>query len=414
MIKLTDDIKANQLYMQIKQIILEKEKNSSYKYESSQYLDKRDVDEEIKKLYLREEGEITFENINGDLVTAKISRWHQYKRWSRYGIYEVPSFKAEIYIGNQLIWNLTSYCRDSFKGECSENKVSSLDIPLSILQEKENPFQESNDEQIIDETEEKKNIDVIPQETRILFNEVKTLQNLYFNEQQEAEVLLDERTKKIEQETKRIMKEYEEKIKLNKTQNSVTKKQLKEFEKDISNYSSFNLETLGKCLEKLISVFEGDKFIYEEAIHEENTRIHGTMDSWDETVENKVKMIVREPKYKSNYFSKSCSNNVINNLVNNGDAIILTETNNHSRFSTKICIYALIDNQLVSSVNFDKFDYIKEFIDNIIQFRFENKKKDFNEEDMQEQMKKFLLDYKDRILENQKQKFEEKVLTLKI
>ena len=147
MIKLTDDTKANQLYSQIKQIIIEKEKNSSYFFESSQYLENRDVDEEIKNHYLNEEGKVTFENINGDLVTAKISRWHHYNRWSRYGIYEVPSFTIEIHIGNQLIWNLTSYCRVSSKGEYSETEVSSLDIPLSILQEKQISLQENNTEQ---------------------------------------------------------------------------------------------------------------------------------------------------------------------------------------------------------------------------------------------------------------------------
>ena len=105
------------------------------------------MDEERKKQYLNEKGEVTFENINGDLVTAKISRWHHYKRWSRYGIYEVPSFTIEIHIGNQLIWNLTSYCRDSSKGEYSETEVSSLDIPLSMLKEKQISLQENNIEQ---------------------------------------------------------------------------------------------------------------------------------------------------------------------------------------------------------------------------------------------------------------------------
>lgn len=137
MINLTDDLKAYQLYAEIKEIILSKNSNQNYIYKAEQYLGKRDIEEETKSKYFSEQGIVEFENIDGDNVTVEISRWHNYKRWSRYGIYEVPSFKAEIYVNNQIAWRLCSYCRDSLQGECSETEVSSLEIPYNILQERQ-------------------------------------------------------------------------------------------------------------------------------------------------------------------------------------------------------------------------------------------------------------------------------------
>ena len=48
------------------------------------------------------------------------------------------------------------------------------------------------------------------------------------------------------------------------------------------------------------------------------------------------------------------------------------------RDSDIITIYSLKDNQLISNINFNKFDYVREFIDNIIQFRFQHNKIKFS------------------------------------
>lgn len=412
MIKLADSTKANQLYMQIKQIILKKEKNSSYNFESSKYLADRDVDEEIKSQYLNEEGKVTFENINGDLVTAKISRWHQYKRWSRYGIYEVPSFTIEIHIGNQLIWKLTSYCRDSFNGEYSETEVSSLDIPLSILQEKQNTFQEINDEQIIDKQKEKKDNDITSQETRILFDEINRLFDRYAKEEQQKQTLLLQREKDIENAKKKIINTYSKELALNENNITSLKKDLNTFEGLLVKYSTFNIDLIGNILEQLISITESEEYLYKQVSHTFRKRVHGVMDSWDEDIKTIANIIITKNKLLDNYNSTNHAKSKIYELVENGDALLLSEQEAILKKEKQITFYTLINGYIESKVNFGKFDYVKDFIDNIIQYRFQNSMEKITEKDMLLFLQNYIIQHKGEIAKNYESKFDSKILKL--
>ena len=138
------------------------------------------------------------------------------------------------------------------------------------------------------------------------------------------------------------------------------------------------------------------------------------MDSWEEDVKTKVKMIIKESKLTNNYNSASSDNNAIDKLITDGNAIVLEEKDFFLRDSDIITIYKLKGNQLISNINFNKFGYVKEFINNIIQFRFQHNKIKFNEKDILSYMKNFILERKDTILENQKKKLEEKILKLSI
>ena len=409
MIKLTDRDKANQLYTQVKQIILEKSKNLSYKYESSQYLDKLDIEEAIKKQYLREEGEVSFENINGDLVTVKISNWYYYRRWSRYGIDEEPSFKAEIYIGNQLVWNLTSY----YRGKYYENEVSSLDIPLSILQEKQIPLQESNEEQIIDETKETEKDNIASQETRFLFDEIESLFDKYKTVEQQKQALLLQREKDIEKARKKIINTYSEKIYSNEKNITSIKKDLNSFEGLLIKYSTFNLDLIGNILQQLISITESEEYLYKQVSHSFKKRVHGVMDSWDEDVKTIVNIIITKNKSLDYYDSTNQAKSKIHEFVEKGDALLLSEQDINEKKQKQITFYNLTDEHIESRVNFGKFDYVKDFIDNVIQYRFQNNMDKITEKDMLLFLQNYIIQHKDVIVKNYESKFDSKILKLK-
>lgn len=413
MIKLTNSTKANQLYMQIKEIILEKQKNSSYIFESSQYLADRDVDEERKKQYLNEKGEVTFENINGDLVTAKISRWHHYKRWSRYGIYEVPSFTIEIHIGNQLIWNLTSYCRDSSKGEYSETEVSSLDIPLSILQEKQISLQENNIEQSNYEKDDLESNEINVRETRILFDEIGNLCNRYEIAEQQKQTLLLQREKDIEKARKKIINSYSKKLTLNENSITSVKEELNTFERLLVKYSTFNLDLIGNILQQLISITESEEYLYKQVSHTFKKRVHGVMDSWDQDVKTIVNIIITKNKLLDNYDSTNQSKSKIYEFVENGDALLLSEQDIDVKKEKQITFYNLTDGHIESRVNFGKFYYVKDFIDNIIQYRFQNNLDKITEKDMLLFLQNYIIQHKDEIVKKYESKFDSKILKLK-
>ena len=413
MIKLTDDTKANQLYSQIKQIIIEKEKKSSYFFESSQYLENRDVDEEIKNHYLNEEGKVTFENINGDLVTAKISRWHHYNRWSRYGIYEVPNFTIEIHIGNQLIWNLTSYCRVSSKGEYSETEVSSLDIPLSILQEKQISLQENNTEQSNYEKDDLESNEINVRENRILFDEIGNLCNRYEIAEQQKQSLLLQREKDLEKSRKKIINSYSKKLTLNENSITSVKEELNTFERLLVKYSTFNLDLIGNILQQLISITESEEYLYKQVSHTFKKRVHGVMDSWDEDVKTVVNIIITKNKLLDNYDSTNQPKSKIYEFVENGDALLLSEQDIDVKKEKQITFYNLTDGHIESRVNFGKFDYVKDFIDNIIQYRFQNNLDKITEKDMLLFLQNYIIQRKDQIVKNYESKFDTKVLKLR-
>lgn len=408
-IKYEEKEKADNLYNEIKDILLLKKDKDNFTYQKKQHhLYEESKYPGISKNYFNENGKVEFENINGEKICIEISRWHPHKHNGFSGLNGTPCLKAKIYRNEQIIWEL-----EVRSGTLTYHaEVTNLEIPKNILKEQiVEPICQEDKDLNIDDNKSTNDI-VEPIETRILFNELKKLQTKNLSTQKLNEHLLAERDKEIKKETERIIKHYEEKLKQNNAENSSTKKQLKELEKDISKYSTFDLEVLGKCLEKLISIFEGEDFLYKESKHTSKITKHGAMDSWEEDVETKVKMVIRESKWENNYNSPSNYDSVINNLVNEGNAIILEEKESFLRTNNKMTIYSLQDNQLVSNINFGKFDYVKEFIDNMIQFRFQNNKTEFNENDILSYMKKFVLDYKEKILEKQNKKFEEKILKL--
>ena len=410
-IKYEEKERIDNLYNKVKDILLSKKDNDSFNYEHKQHHLYEESDYPgISKNYFNENGSVEFENINGEIIRIEISRWHPHQHNGCSGLNGNPCLNAKIYSNEQIIWEL-----EVRSGTLTYHaEVSNIELPINSIKEKEI---EHNFEQVknakIDNNESTDDAENSI-ETPILFEEFKRIQNENSSIEHSNEALLAQRDLEIKRETERIIKEYEEKIKQNNEENYPTKKQLKDLGETILNYSTFDLELLGKCLEQIVSIFEGESFLYREAVHNSKITKHGVMDSWEEDVKTKVKMIVKESKLTNNYNSASSDNNAIDKLINNGNAIVLVEKDFFLRDSDIITIYSLKDNQLISNINFNKFDYVRKFIDNIIQFRFQHNKIKFNEKDILNYMKSFILERKDMILKNQNKKLEEKILKLSI
>lgn len=410
-IKYEEKEKIDNLYNKVKDILLSKKDNDSFNYEHKQHhLYEESKCPGISKNYFNENGNVEFENSNGEIIRIEISRWHPHKHNGFSGLNGNPCLNAKIYSNEQLIWEL-----EVRSGTLTYHaEVSSLELPINSIKEKEieNNLEQANNPRIDNNkstTDAENSI-----ETPILFEEFKKIQSKNLSIEQSNEALLAQRDSEIKKETERIIKFYEEKIKQNNAENYSTKKQIRKLEENILKYSTFDLELLGNCLEQLVSIFEGESFLYREAVHNSKITKHGTMDSWEEDVKTKVKMIIKESKLTNNYNSDSNTNSAIDKLINDGNAIVLEEKDFFLRDSDVITIYSLKDNQLISNINFNKFDYVKEFIDNIIQFRFQHNKIKFNEKDILNYMKSFILEKKDMILKNQNKKLEEKILKLSI
>lgn len=290
-------------------------------------------------------------------------------------------------------------------------EVSSLEIPNDILQEKHIPSDSNIQEN--DEIEVESQI-IESQETRILFDEIVNLYNKYKSIEQTREELLLKREKEIEEATEKIIKSYS--IKLTKNNEDITfiKKELNDFDKLFAKYSMFDIDLVGKSIQQLISIVESEEYLYKQVIHKLKKRVHGVMDSWDEDIQTKATIVVRKDKLMNCYESSYKSESKINKLIKNGDALLLSEQDINTRNNKKITFYTSIDGQVLYHIDYGRFNYIKEFIDSIVQYRFENNMIEFTEENMLSFMKNFVIGHKDIIIENYGSKIKEKILSLRL
>lgn len=411
--------KVDSLFNEVKNIILTKKDNQSFDYKHKQHhLYEESEYPGISKNYYNESGSVEFENINGKIIRLEIYRWHPHKHNGCSGLNGNPCLTAVIYtIENeekQVLWELnvksgTLY----YKAE-----VSSLEIPNDILQEKHIPYNSNIQENKVtamteDEIEAESKI-IEPQETRILFDEIANLYNKYKSVEQVKEELLLKRKKEIEEAAEKIIKSYFQKLTQNNEDITSTKKELNDFEKSFAKYSTFNIDLVGKTLQQLISIVESEEYLYKQVTQKFKKRVHGVMDSWDEDTQTKARIIVRKDKLMNYYDSSDKSESKINELVKNGDALLLSEQDINTRNNKKITFYTSQDGQVLCHVDYGRFSYIKEFIDSIVQYRFQNNMIEFTEQDMLSFMRTFVISHKDIIMENYGTKIKEKTLSLRL
>lgn len=402
--------KVANLYNEVKNIILSKKDNKNFYYNHKQHhLYEESECPGISKDYYNESGSVEFENVNGKMIRLEIRRWHPHKHNGCSGLGGTPCLTAVIYTmeneKKHVLWELNAKPGTLYY----KAEVSSLEIPYDILKEKQNINENAVMGMKEDEIEGQSQI-IEPQETRILFDEIMNLYNKYKSAEKNREELLLERKKEIDEATEKIIESYS--IKLTQNDDDITsiKKELNNFDKFFAKYSTFDMDLVGKAIQQLISVVESEEYLYELVIHEFKKREYGVMDSWDTCIQTKVRIVVRKDKFMNCYDSSCKSESKINELVKNGDALLLSEQYNNK----KITFYTSQDGQVLCHFDFGRFDYIKEFIDSIVQYRFQNNMVEFTEKDMLSFMKNFVIGHEDIIMKNYNSRIKEKLLSLRL
>jgi len=171
---------------------------------------------------------------------------------------------------------------------------------------------------------------------------------------------------------------------------------------------------VGNAIQQLISLVESEEYCYSQVTHNFKNRIHGVMDSWDESVKTKAKIIVKKDMAMECYDSSYKDKSKINELVKNGYALLLSEQSINRCDNENISFYTSKDGQVVCHVDFGRFNYIEKFINNMVQYRFQNKLLDFTEKDILLFMKDFVIKHKNIIIKNHTSKIKEKLLNFEI
>lgn len=385
------------LYGKIRHFILSNKGMPKYSYSKHQHhLYEESEHPGISEDYFNETGSFEFENNNGKTIIVEIHRWHphQHNGWS--GLNGNPCLNAQIYVlssnEKELLWELKVGSGTlHWKSE-----VTSLEIPIDFLIPK---IEEKKEDKVIETIVDDKKIQTTQEiiDDRNLFDELAKTHKQYCDANKKRENIISERQDEIEKSTERIIAEYSKKIE--DCDNSINEKllELKSYKELIFKYSTFDQDMIGVVIVELAKIIEGKEFLYKSAVDIFQKVVHGPIDSWDENVKRNVRIIVDSNKsqdcYDNSYaYDYEKYNSKIDQLVEDGYAILLSTSN-----SKDITFLSSKNGQISYLVDFGKFDYIKDFIDELIQYRFQRRKENITKEDIIFCVRKFISKYEDQI-----------------
>lgn len=239
-----------------------------------------------------------------------------------------------------------------------------------------------------------------------LFETLNVVRDKYLSAQKKEEKIYKEMKDKVKESTKRIELSYQEKINLAENNCSILKKELENYEKLIENYSTFDSKMIGEIIAKLVSIVEGERYFYQKATHETYERETTYFGSELFKVNKKILMIVKGNRKQEYYYDNSPEDNEVRKLIKSGQAFVLTE--NEYYFYKTIKFYEVNDGIVKGLINFNKFSCVEDFIDLVIQYRFENNLEKITETELLHLMKQFVLSKKEMIEGNYQKRLLEK------
>ena len=402
------------LYGKIRQFILSNKGMPKYSYSKHQHhLYEESEHPGISEGYFNETGSFEFENNNGKTIILEIHRWHPHKHngWSR--LNGNPCLNAQIYVLNsnekELLWELKVGSGTlHWKAE-----VTSLEIPNDILIPK---TEEKEEDKIIEKINDDKTVQT-PQEyidDRDLFEELKKSYEYYCDANKKRDDVILDRDDAIEKAKEKVIAEYSKKVSDCDDVVKKTKSDLNDYNELVSKYSTFNQNMIGIVITELVKIIEGKEFLYKNVVDIFQKVVHGPMDSWDEKVERKVRIIIDSNEsqdcYDNSYaYDYKKYNSQIDQLVEDGYAILLSTGN-----SKDITFLTSKNGQISYLVNFGKFGYIKDFIDELVQYRFQRKKEDITKEDVIFCLQRFIPKYEEQIAKKYVSSINARVLKLSL
>ena len=238
----------------------------------------------------------------------------------------------------------------------------------------------------------------------INFNlESEKLQNEFYGAIASVKQIENDKQTEIEIATNEINKKYASKIKEADSKVAETKNNLQKYQDDIIMYSKFNHELIGNALTYLIKIFDNLDFIYEYGKHIVLYKCFFKIDKTDKTVIERydtVKMLIKKEMKNPEkvYKDPELGENIIEAYVAKKEAIVLDEliwTRSADRPTTTF--YKMDNNQLIFSVNFNGFTYLEDFINYVIEYRYNNNLKEFSNDDMKSLIVSFVNMHRDEI-----------------
>ena len=278
------------------------------------------------------------------------------------------------------------------------------------IKENENNEKEKNNENKIDITKILR---------RDLFDILRKSYKSYHEAEEENKKILLQRENEIENAKKRIIDSYSEKISNSNLLVKESLSTLNNYDALISKYSTFNQDMIGIAITELVKIIECKEFLYKKVEDRFRKIVHGPIDSWDEIVKRKANIIVKSEEscdcYDNSYIHDYDGyQSKIEQLAEEGSAIILSQYDFYSDAPSDITFFTSENGKVKCSIKFGKFKYVKDFITELVRYRYDRRLKDINSSDILKCMKDFISKHDYLIVQNSIASANEKVLKLSL
>lgn len=246
----------------------------------------------------------------------------------------------------------------------------------------------------------------------ILLSEYQNIIDNYKKALEEKKLLLDKQKKEMDA----IVEKYRLPL-INSEQNIKDNLQsVHDFNNMLISYSTFNELMISNVICLLIHIVEEEDFQYQSAryyIGYLRYNLWGGQGYEDFNLMN-VRMIINEKKRKEEYYCSFDEQDEVTELVKSGNAILL-QKGWRPKNEDNITFYFLDDNNNIScSSDFGRFDYVKNFMNFVIQYRFLHHLKEISKDDIVLCMQLFLENNKDLIVNNYISKAQSRMLELSL
>lgn len=179
------------------------------------------------------------------------------------------------------------------------------------------------------------------------------------------------------------------------------------YSQKIKTFSTFPISMIGEIFADLLTTYEGEPYCLQKTKYRTKKIENCVFDRVEVDVIKNIAMIIKEedmePEYRYSFHNPAL-------FAHNGEIIVLDECEKEDTLGDEICFYEFNSstNQLSSHVRFGRFDYVKEFIDFVIDFRIKNNQLDIDVEEMQGLLKQFFNQKKEEIKANYQLRLAEK------
>lgn len=233
---------------------------------------------------------------------------------------------------------------------------------------------------------------------------VKEQQEICQQKKEELELKQNQKLKELEET---LREKYRSSKELITKEMKRLNKGVETYSQKIKTFSTFPISMIGEIFADLLTTYEGEPYCFQKTKYRTKIIKNCIFDRVEVDVIKNIAMMIKkedmEPEYHYSFHNPAL-------FAHNGEIIVLDECEKEDTLGDEICFYEFNSstNQLSSHVRFGRFDYVKEFIDFVIDFRIKNNRLDIDVEEMQGLLKQFFNQKKEEIKANYQLRLAEK------